>query len=429
MKLKNILLTALVSGSLTGSAWAVDVVLYVTGAPAFRANTNATIDARVAALNGTGSPVRSAGLTATSANATTASAIQGARANQWKITNYPNSGDTLTINAAHQGAAAAILSVSSPGTKTQVYIPDGTGAIGSPLINQVASEAHAGDVGFANVFQVSTGFLGTKTFATSPSTSNTDTYASLYRSQPLAISPYRFVASKGFPGTNVNSQQLEALFRDGPQPLSFFTGNSADHGVYVYATGRDNGSGLRIGTQVETGVGLTTQVKHYKPSTTGGTVVGSNIVGATLQSDAPDIWPAGVVPSTGFYKEEGDTGYVEFGGTNVSTSQLAVLTGETSPPGQYYLIASLEATDATTAIANGAVSLTYNGVTYSTTALQQGQYPFWAYQFLYRKTSLSGTKKTFSDLLENNWVLLTSVSPASLDVERFADGGTITPKF
>lgn len=428
MKLKTLLLTALVGGSFAGSAMAADVYLYISGAPAFRTNGNQTIHDRVVAHGG--------GLTATSGTGTLTDSVRnGARANQWRIPNYPTAGNNLIVSAAWQGAAAAIQSIASPGTKTQVYIPDvNTGTTAVPLLGATATEAHAADIGFANVFQASTGFVGTKTFPSGPSTFDTTTYAlssALTRSGPLAVSPYRFVGSKGFPGTNVTSAQLEALFKEGVQPLSFFTGNEADQGISVYGTGRDAGSGLRITTQIEVGVGIASSIKHYKPTVTNTTLVSGNSVSGTLGAGVPPLFPAGVTPSTGVYKLAGDGGFVEFGGNNQDTAQLAALTSQTNPPGGYYLIASLENADALTAIGQGAVDLSYNGVPYSADNIRQGKYTFWAYQWIYKKNTLAAPKLNFHNELRDNWNIAvgSSIDKDTLAIDRDGDGTLVYPIF
>jgi len=62
--------------------------------------------------------------------------------------------------------------------------------------------------------------------------------------------------------TNITSQQFRTVMDQGRVPLSYFTGNESDV-EFVYASGRNDGSGTRTTYLAETGYGASTTVKQY----------------------------------------------------------------------------------------------------------------------------------------------------------------------
>jgi hypothetical protein len=212
--------------------------------------------------------------------------------------------------------------------------------------------------------------------------------------------------------------------------LAFFTGNSADHGTFVYAISRDNGSGARIAAQIQPGIGLNTKIKGYRATVTGGALDSfGNNVGGTF-SGTPVLYPKGQIASLNniYYGNDGDTGYPSFGKTDL-TGELQAVTAT----GAFYTLTYLnllDATEATTAsgvLPVPAVKLSYNGVPYTTANLQEGNYPFWAYQFLYRDNALSGNKLAFANLIETSF--LPDIAESTLNVARSSDGGPLSKKY
>ena len=75
-------------------------------------------------------------------------------------------------------------------------------------------------------------------------------------------------------------------------------------------------------------------------------------------------------------------------------------------------------------------NLTYNGVAYSATAVQEGQYTFWSYEHLMYRPSLAGTQKTVADQLAQQ-ILTADATVAgilipTMHVSRSVEGGVVT---
>lgn len=89
-------------------------------------------------------------------------------------------------------------------------------------------------------------------------------------SSAVGIVTFAMIANDGAPAnlTNVTAQQARALWTNGAQPLSLFTGNTSDT-KRVYATGRNDGSGTRSAYLSEWGFGVANLVKQYTASSGG----------------------------------------------------------------------------------------------------------------------------------------------------------------
>ena len=435
--LKSLILTSLVAAGLAVSASVASAnttaYVHVVGAPAFRQNSNDSITAVVATFAG-------AGLTATTATSTTASAIESAKQNQWKIPNF-STGVDLIINASYTGSTASIESVASagPGGVTQKFIADGTGVVGSPT-SSIASGSLVSLtpdntwIALADTFQGTTIFNGPLTLYAGPG--NTLPFTHNYQtlnSTPLGVEPYRWVVSPGAPAsfTNINAVQAQALLANGSLPLSFFTGNSADETTTVYALSRDGGSGARLVTLNETGyetAGLQIPIVTYKPTVTGGTLDSANSrVSGTIAAGTPPAYPLGVVPSTGVYDGNlGDLGYPSFGTTDQTGLLLAITS---SHPSNELFVTYLNIDDSNEAAAAGSKILSYNGVTYSTSAVAEGNYTFWSYEQLFTPATQSSAAASFSTQLANKFPTYAAVPLSVLNVSRSVDGGPITQTY
>jgi len=227
--------------------------------------------------------------------------------------------------------------------------------------------------------------------------------------------------------TNMTPLLAQALWENGSLPLSLFTGNPSDAATTVYAIGRDADSGTRKTGFLETGVqtfvsSLTPAfVLQYQPINAAG-VVNRNNKGA-ITGQQP--WPQEVVDGITFLT--GDGGYSSGG-------DLAVAMEETSP---YIYVTYLGLSDALTvetALGTG-VDLTWNGVPYSHTAAENGQYTYWTYEQLdylptFGTTSANG--KAVADFLAQQIAAedLSGVgeSLSSMNVTRAQEGGPVTPK-
>jgi hypothetical protein len=84
--------------------------------------------------------------------------------------------------------------------------------------------------------------------------------------------------------------------------------------------------------------------------------------------------------------------------------------------------------------------MTYNGVAYSPTAVEEGQYSFWGYEHLDYRTTYSGNGKTVADLIAAKILNVDaavipsgSVAPGillgSMRVQRTTDGAIISNSY
>ena len=76
-----------------------------------------------------------------------------------------------------------------------------------------------------------------------------------------------------------------------------------------------------------------------------------------------------------------------------------------------------------------AKELTYNGVAYTTAAVQNGQYTFWAYEHLAFNTSASAPIQTFAENLaaqiKDVDASTSGIILSSMNVSRTSDGGSV----
>lgn len=423
MKLsKSLALAALfaISGATLASATTTEI--YITGSTAYRGSVVTAI-ANVLHLQG-GSGVVTA--------AYVGSSVTGA--NQSIIFGPVVGGNQTVVNCSWSGSVGGLqtLTASTPlitnymdlatysSSATALTLGGGaTAATGGLAVTGPTLEAATKpDVAMSDVFKRSTPYnLGTVTENT------------------VGIVPFKFVASVGAPAglTNMTPQLAQSLFKGGTTPLALFTGNSADETTTVYALGRDNDSGTRLTAFAETGVGVFTVVAQYYPydssanasanTTTG--VVGLSGSGSTI--NAVNIVPASTVNGTPLVA--GNGGYAS--GGNLATAMKAA---NAITPAAYF-VTYLGFSDAASALSGGAKELTYNGVPFSVTAIEEGQYTFWGYEHLDYLTSLATAKKTFATSVKTQLVggddqlsgaLVTS---AAMRVSRSSDGALVSPLY
>ncbi len=444
---KLLALTGLLAAGFVGSASAATEYLYIVGAPAYRSETIKSIKDYIAANYPT-TGANAAGVTAayiaSGTDYTTASAVQ------WLIPNI-SAGNTLEINASFTGSTAGVEAVSA-GNFTQNFIANGTGSVASPNLavpKASVNVAYQPDVTFSDTFQATTPWSGSFKFATtSPSTfSPVYTFSDLSSfATTVGIEPFVWVGSHGLAAkgvTNITTSQAALLYKYGRLPLAYFTGNSADESSFVYALSRDPGSGSRLVAVSEIGVGAKSVIKTFQPVVSGATADSAgNYVGGTIAAPAlttspgsvahPSFpyYPAGQIKSTTVYDSNaGDTGYPSFGTTD-QTGLLAAITA--TPPAGSYFITYLDIADSLEAEGNGAHAeqLTYNGITYSTTAVQEGLYTFWGYENVFPSVALNnaitGTPTDQSNFLVGvQNAFEPAILPTALNVNRTVDGGPV----
>jgi hypothetical protein len=246
----------------------------------------------------------------------------------------------------------------------------------------------------------------------------------------VGVVDFKFVKNHGAPSsiTNITPLLAQALWKNGYLPLSMWSGNTSDSNTFVYATGRDPDSGTRKTAFLETGIQIfdsipptPAQVIQWEPTNSSGQVNKSNPTAITGQT----YWPAETVDNIFF--PLGDGGYSSGGDLAVAMEQSS----------SFIYITYLGLSDALTLeTADGAAAtdLSYNGVPFSHAAVQNGQYTYWAYEFLGYLPSYISTipnAQTVANLLAGQIAneSLTSVGEnlPTMNVSRSQEGGIVTP--
>jgi len=180
----------------------------------------------------------------------------------------------------------------------------------------------------------------------------------------VAVITFKWYANEGTTGiTNVTPSLVRNLYKSSEAPKWVFTGNPADTDT-VFPIGRDASSGTRGTAMAESGYGNVATVDQYTATVSGNEVTGITYVG-----------------NGGFSS-----------GSNVKGVMNSTYSGGV-------LIGYLGASDFATA---GGVELAWNGVTYSTAAIQNGSYSFWGYLHMNRMNSLTGDGLSFYNALKTN---------------------------
>jgi hypothetical protein len=172
---------------------------------------------------------------------------------------------------------------------------------------------------------------------------------------------------------NITDQSIRSSL-NGFAVLAQFTGNSADT-TFVYLSGRDNQSGTRVNEYGDTSFGIFSAPSQLEVNANG-----------SMKDEGGGVYL-------------GDYGY---SGGGALATQLGIDLGQATAVDvangtgveKYSVIACLGISDATTAEGLGALPLTYNGVTYSTAAVKEGQWNSWGNEYLYRKNTVSSQAQT-----------------------------------
>jgi len=215
------------------------------------------------------------------------------------------------------------------------------------------------------------------------------------------------------PINNVSPQNAQALYGSGTAALSVFTGNSADQGALVYAFGRNPDSGTRITAFAESGVGVFSTVSQYKP-----VVSGSAMTGVALYASET---------VNGILFTAGNSG--EASGSTLR-GYMGLTTAALNGGNGAYALAYLSTGDAVTSLSLGGKELSYNGVFYSVSNVQQGLYTFWGYEHLDYQSGLASGKKTIANSIGTQ--IINTYSPvllSSMKVSRSGDGGVVLQNF
>jgi hypothetical protein len=414
----NTFLASICAASTLVSAAQAQTDIYLTGSTAFRAETHAGIRAKLNAgytFAYTGSSIDSA------AQAVFRGTIGTDAVNiyvGWTGSVAGQKSLTVTTIAGTDYTAAVRPSFLPPSTATST-----TGTASTP----VGTTRATADIAFTDNLQASTPFSVAKG------------YPALSEAK-VGVIPFRFVSSYsvgGFPNpiTNMTPLAAQLLYTNGDIPAALLTGNPADQGTFIYATGRDPDSGTRVITLAETGHGALSSVVHYRPT----------IVGTAVTTHAP--FPAVPINASNGLGLPSGWGVGNSGQSGSATADILRCT--TSAIGGFY-VAGIGGTDVdravngvgTTAGAGNAKELTWNGVAYSFNNVAEGRYTFWGYEYICTRASLGAAtpQKRVANALVDYFVNLPATPLANqataltltlsdMKVVRTDDGGIVTPDY
>jgi hypothetical protein len=453
MKTKYLLLAGIL-GILSAATAGAQTVIYISGAPAARTPfSSALYRVLTAGVSGTGGTITYAysGTSKTTLTTANALAFYGGHV-------VTTSGTIpVTVEVSYVGSSAGIQAVAD---QQSVQFLSGTDTAASspyaePNGNTNAAQYQSAVPNFtvSDEFQGSTPWLGTNTLNTN--FNSAQVYKSLH-SDVVGILPYEFVTNVDAPSsiTNITPNQAQTLFEQGLLPLAQLTGNSADGNGYIYAVGRDIGSGLRTVFLSESGIGVQTPITQYAPVT--GTSVGSYTSGAFTSGDnaivtgtytyvtSQPIYPNETI--NGVPLDNGDGGYSSFTPlqtvlASYSNSNGASITTD-GTAGWY--VTPLAYPDAKTAQKAGSHEVQWDGIWLTGTEngalasggaasanLANGSYTFWSYlQVNYLAGTSWNSNKTVADFeadLGNDLITTdATVLLNNVNVSRSLDGGQIS---
>jgi hypothetical protein len=428
MKVKSILAVTLAAVGLINETRA-DVTINVTGATAFRSAAVTTIRNSFTTVN-----FAFTGASVTAGN------------QQLFVGTFPNIPGTTTVrtfwSGSTEGARDVVQEVNTPARfldPATTTVSAGGTQITSPNLTTGIAKMYFTDVGIEN-----TAFSSDPDATTlQPADSRVGAIVFTFLKNRMLPANPKFASYNAF--TNVTSQQFRALFSPvfaGRIQLSQFTGNPVDDDTFVYATGRNDLSGTRTAYMMETGYGAPNFVTQWK------------ITSSSNNMTSIQIWPigdvAGAVDNRSLQwndDEPGNGGY--FSGSVLrdlmddTSNSVQLLNADGSPLlGNQNVIMTtwLSITDAATAIANGAVALSYNGVGITPAnplsaadkaKIQNGSYTAWTFERFYRLSDAKTTadERTFFNAVFGN--IGANIGSAGLSmaemagVDRSTDGATV----
>jgi hypothetical protein len=428
MKLKTLLFAAFAAAGLANVASAQTTVIDITGATAFRNAASLAIRDSYS----TTPAVVQYGYTGTAFTAATNQIFKGT---------YPGITGTTIIRTFWSGSTEGARDVVGDLTVNS-YLPTtaSVSTAGTPSLTGATApgtpELYFTDVGIENTV-----------YSPSGVNASDDT-----RVGAIVFSFIKNHASSAFNGlTNVTSQQWRAMLSPavlGRVQLSQFTGLDTDDNKFVYATGRNDFSGTRTVYMLESGYGAANLVNQWK--------IFSNTtnVMTTIQ-----LWPAGDNTPGNDNRSlqwtlgadiEGNGGYFSGGVLRDNMDNTSPSVDVKAPDGSIIesakdvcMVAWLGNGDATTAISNGAVALTYNGVGYTPATpispadkakIQNGSYTGWSFERFYKSNEATGGTAAntvyttvFAAILGGSGIGSAGLTMGEMSgVERTTDGGTVT---
>ena len=412
MKLKHILAGSLFAG-IAASASAQTTEITITGATAFRqATMRAIYDAYV-----------SAGGAGTTFNV--AHDFNGANISQLIASNraifkgtFPGITGTTVIRTSFNGSTEglnAIAGNNNPTFLTEAALTSGNFTAGIKDLTTSPTETLRPKFSFSDVYQ---------------STSPVDNVVlNPVGSSAVGIVAFAMITNEGAPANfeNTTIQQCRALWANGIQPLSLFTGDPADT-KYVLATGRNDGSGTRSAYLTEWTYGAANLVNQYTAvngGTSGNTItkltrvpadgIGSGAFSTNRTSDASTLWGNTNVGNGGYSSSSALRTLM-----GLTSANVTIYNGEDQAPDlenqDILLLTWLSTADAKNAADAGGKILAYNGVkvtpitaagSYQNSGFNEadfkkiatGAYSAWSYQHLYYHGSLSANEQTWYDAM------------------------------
>lgn len=427
MNLKNILSGSIALLTLATVAKA-DVEVRITGATAFR---TAAMNALKAQFDIGGSY--------TFAHNKAAGGFNGSDRCTFKGT-FPGVSGVTTVRCSWNGSVEGIRAVALSGVHDPAFITDAALASPGGDAGEAANE-NANVSGSTAIQQAKFSFSDVRQSST-PINSPILNPANA----KVGVVVFSMIANEGAPSnwTNVTFQQFKALYSGGSLPLSVFTGDPADTN-FVYATGRNDGSGTRTTYMAESQLGITTLVNQFKALTATSTAISEiQKVPAGDGSNASTVWGQDVDGNGGY--SSGSVLRTDLGKTSTGVTVYEADGSVLDGPVDIHLVSFLSNPDALAARQAGGKILGWNGSildslnTGTTLSLAdrqkvtEGQYSAWSFQQLYYSGSLSTDENTVytaiktgipSSLIAAGYV--PGIPQADMIVTRPDDGAPIAP--
>ena len=249
MKIKSSILASLVLASLSVSSQA-QTVIDITGATAFRQGATAAINS-VFAAGGNFISIHNGGLNSGGLQA-------------WRGT-FGALGANVTIRTRWNGSTEGLRAVAQP-SQTIDGLPTNPSYFNTSILDTLTGTTGGNNLG-VNTTGNTTAAVSEMSF--SDVRKEATPIPGTLSGGPVGVVTFTMVANKTWRDdprtlaiTNITSQQFRTVMSQGRVPLSYFTGNESDL-EYVYASGRNDGSGTRTTYLAETGYGASTLVNQY----------------------------------------------------------------------------------------------------------------------------------------------------------------------
>jgi len=427
--IKNLLVAALAAGTVASASAATTT--YISGSTAFRSSANTAI-CQYASNNG--------GKLVAWSNGTLSKSVD-------ILCTYVSGGTTNFIDVHWNGSEAGIQSAAGPtngsNAKTVGFIStNATGLVGT----STATNLFVSSACFSDTYQSTSVFKGTYQGVTY----STLTQPAITTDGIVGVVAFNWVASAGFPGTNVTTQVADYILSAGDAPVAMFTGSTADQVSGAWLLGRNIDSGTRLTALAETAYGTTVPVNQYAVGTNYTMSNGTATIQVNTTNPSTNIFPYPIETINGVSsKQVGNSGYSSGGTlcgfmTNVYASGAAFKTGTNGTVDSRYTSNNYLIGYAGTSDANGAtntnsavslVKLAYNGVNNSTNQIVIGQYTFWGYEHIYNGASATASDRVVTEAVATlilntpTATLQPNVNVNDMQAARSLDGGVVAPLY